>query len=94
MFIFIFGTFLNQIENTHLFNFKTNLFCNRKRYSNIIPIPKTGDLSEYSNYRGIMLSAVAAKITNRMILNRIQSEIDVHQIRTDSDQDVPPPPTL
>ena len=45
---------------------------------NLIPIPKTGDLSEYGNYRGIMLSAVAAKITNRMILNRIQSEIDDH----------------
>ena len=42
---------------------------------NLIPIPKTGDLSEYGNYRGIMLSAVAAKITNRMILNRIQSEM-------------------
>ena len=45
---------------------------------NLIPIPKTGDLSEYCNYRGIMLSSVAAKITNRMILNRIQTKIDEH----------------
>ena len=45
---------------------------------NLIPIPKTGDLSEYCNYRGIMLSSVAAKITNRMILNRIQLKIDEH----------------
>ena len=45
---------------------------------NLIPLPKSGDLSDYSNYRGIMLSAVAAKLTNKMILNRIQSEIDDH----------------
>ena len=43
---------------------------------NLIPIPKKGNLSEYENYRGIMLTAIAAKLTNKMILNRIQPEID------------------
>ena len=43
---------------------------------NLIPIPKSGNLSEYENYRGIMLTAIAAKLTNKMILNRIQPEID------------------
>ena len=45
---------------------------------NLIPIPKSGDLSEYGNYRGIMLTVVAAKLTNKMILNRIQPEIEKH----------------
>ena len=44
--------------------------------NNIIPLPKSGDLSVCANYRGIALSVVAAKITNKMILNRIQPEID------------------
>ena len=46
--------------------------------SNIIPLPKSGDLSDYKNYRGIALSVIATKITNKMILNRIQPEINKH----------------
>ena len=42
----------------------------------LIPIPKPGDLSDTGNYRGIALSAVMAKLTNKMILNRIQPPID------------------
>ena len=42
----------------------------------LIPIPKQGDLSDTGNYRGIALSAVMAKLTNKMILNRIQPPID------------------
>ena len=45
---------------------------------NLIPLPKSGDLSDFNNYRGIMLSSVAAKMTNRMILNRIQPILDEH----------------
>ena len=44
--------------------------------SNIIPIPKSGNLSNPSNYRGISLSCVIAKIYNRLILNRIRKAID------------------
>ena len=36
---------------------------------NIVPIPKSGDLSDAGNYRGI--SSIVAKLYNRMILNRI-----------------------
>ena len=43
---------------------------------NIVPIPKSGDLSTGGNYRGISLSSIAAKTYNRMILNRIRPEID------------------
>ena len=45
---------------------------------NLLPIPKDGDLSDTNNYRGIALSAVAAKITNKLILNRIRPAIDKH----------------
>jgi hypothetical protein len=42
----------------------------------IIPIPKKGDLSQPSNYRGITLSSIGAKLFNRMVLNRIRPFID------------------
>ena len=46
-------------------------------YMNIIPVPKSGDLSKTDNYRGISLICIIAKMYNRMILNRIRSEIDM-----------------
>ena len=46
--------------------------------SNIIPVPKSGDLSKAHNYRGISLTCIAAKVYNLMILNRIRHAIDPH----------------
>ncbi|KAJ4949221.1 hypothetical protein JOQ06_020739 [Pogonophryne albipinna] len=46
--------------------------------SNIIPVPKAGDLSKPDNYRGISLTCITAKVYNRMILNRIWHTIDPH----------------
>ena len=43
---------------------------------NIIPIPKSGDLSLGGNYRGISLSSLVAKVYNKMILNRIRPQLD------------------
>ena len=43
---------------------------------NILPIPKSGDLSCTSNYRGIAITSLVAKVINRMILNRIRPAID------------------
>jgi len=45
-------------------------------FMNIIPVPKSGDLSKTDNYRGISLICIIAKIYNRMILNLIRSKID------------------
>ena len=39
--------------------------------SQVIPVPKKGDLSLASNYRGISLMPIAAKIYNKLILNRL-----------------------
>ena len=44
----------------------------------INPLPKSGDLSLTTNYRGIALSAVAAKMVNKMLLLRIQPKLDLH----------------
>lgn len=46
--------------------------------SNIIPLPKAGDLSKPDNYRGISLTCIIAKVYNCMILNRIRQAIDPH----------------
>ena len=42
----------------------------------MLPVPKSGDLSDTGNYRGISLTSVVAKLVNKMILIRIQSKID------------------
>ena len=44
--------------------------------ASIIPIPKKGDLSKPGNYRGISLAPVAAKVYNKLLLNRIYPFID------------------
>lgn len=42
----------------------------------IIPLPKKGDLQLMTNYRGISLMSIAAKVYNRILLNRIRDPID------------------
>ena len=48
----------------------------QKLTCNITPFPKSGNLEEVGDYRGIALSVIAAIMTNKMILNRIQQYID------------------
>ena len=42
----------------------------------IVPVPKKGDLTLASNYRGITLMPIASKIYNKLILNRIVPFLD------------------
>ena len=42
------------------------------KLSNIVPVPKKGDLTEADNYRGISLTSIVGKTLNRMILNRVK----------------------
>ena len=42
----------------------------------ILPFPKKGDLGLTTNYRGITLTAIAAKIYNLLMLNRIRAQLD------------------
>jgi exonuclease III len=45
--------------------------------ANVVAIPKKGDLTEASNYRGISLMSTAAKLYNRVLLRRLQC-LDKH----------------
>jgi exonuclease III len=42
----------------------------------IVPVPKSGDLSNPTNYRGIALMSIIAKLYNRILLNRIKATLD------------------
>ena len=42
----------------------------------IVPLPKKCDLSLMNNYRGISLLSIAAKVYNKILLNRIRDEVD------------------
>ena len=46
-------------------------------FMNIIPFPKSGDLSETDNYRGISLTCIMAKLFNRLILNHMREVLDL-----------------
>ena len=42
----------------------------------IVPLPKKGDLSLMTNYRGISLMSIAAKVYNKILLMRIRDHVD------------------
>ena len=42
----------------------------------LIPVPKKGDLSKCDNYRGIALMSVLAKVYDKLLLHRIQPNIE------------------
>ena len=48
--------------------------------SNIVPVPKSGDITIAHNYRGISLTSIMAKTYNHMIFNRIRPLLD-HLLR-------------
>ena len=44
----------------------------------LIKLPKKGDLTSCSNYRGITLLSIPGKIFNRVILNSLKEAVDPH----------------
>ena len=42
----------------------------------IVPLPKKGDLSLMTNYRGISLLSIATKVYNKILFNRIRDHVD------------------
>ena len=44
--------------------------------SGIMPLPKNGDLRDIGNDRGISLTVIANKIYNKLLLERIRSQLD------------------
>ena len=49
---------------------------NQWKLSNIIPVPKKGDLTKTDNYRGISLTSIVSKTLNRMLLNRMKPSLE------------------
>lgn len=68
-----FHGFLLQLCNLAL---DENICTNHWLKSSIIPVPKKGDLTLATNYRGISLLPIAAKIYNKLLLNRIRPHVD------------------
>ena len=73
------------ISRSPLFHEQLLEFCNETYQGNktaafskssIKPLPKKGDLQIPQNYRGITLSALASKIYNSMVFNRVFPLID------------------
>ena len=61
-----------MIDTIHAFcsEMYTNMSPPKQWVSNvIIPLPKKGDLSQMTNYRGITLMSIAAKVYNNILLN-------------------------
>ena len=69
----IFHSLLLDLCNFSLLN---NTTLNIWRQSQVTPVSKKGDLSLATNYRGISLLPIAAKIYNKLILNRIVPFVD------------------
>ena len=68
--------------NTNILCKLFNLIWTRERFpeswkeSQIVKIPKKGDLSNCSNWRGISLLSVPSKIFTRILMNRIKHSIE------------------
>ena len=78
-----------EVWKTGDFNQELLQFCNAvynkqeiERWTEgcILPFPKKGDLGLTDNYRGITLTAIASKIYNLLLLNRIRPELE-HKLR-------------
>ena len=74
-----------NIWKTGKFNDLLLYYCNEVYNGNVIqswtegcilPFPKKGNLGQTSNYSGITLTSIAAKIYNALLLNRIQPEME------------------
>ena len=74
-----------EVWKTKHFNEELLTFCNKvydqeaiKRWTEgcILPFPKKGDLGDVTNYRGITLTSIAAKIYNQLLLNRIRPQLE------------------
>ena len=63
---------LTIINKTYINSEKPDIWT----ISNIVPLPKSVDLTKADNYSGISLTSVMAKTYNRMILNKIRPVLD------------------
>ena len=74
-----------EVWKTGKFNDLILYYCNEVYNGNVIqswtegcilPFPNKADLGKTSNYRGMTLTSISAKIYNALLLNRIQPEME------------------
>ena len=65
-----------QLLNIMNLAFKTGTAPQEWTKSVIIPIPKQGDHTDPTNYRGISLTSLAAKTYNRILIDRAKPHVD------------------
>ena len=46
------------------------------KLSNIVPVPKKGDLTKTDNYRGMSLTSIVIKTLNKILLNRMKPSLE------------------
>ena len=69
-------TFHDLLLNICNYTFITSVPPSKWLESGIVPVPKKGDLTNPLYYRGISLIPIAAKIYNKLILNRLIPHVD------------------
>ena len=55
---------------------ETNEIPDNWKEGYLIKLPKKGDLTEFKNWRGIMVLSTAGKVLHRIILERLKAEVD------------------
>ena len=71
----------DELFHPHLLNLCNHVFTTLEcpsswRVSGIVPVPKNSDLFDPLYYRGVSLTAIAWKIYNKFILNRLVPSLD------------------
>ena len=70
---------------THICNqsFLTGIFPTKMKTAKVIPIFKSGDRHQFSNYRPISLLSQFSKILEKLVIQRLNKFIDKYNILTD-----------
>ena len=75
---------LNE-QFTHLVNasLQTNKFPAAWKRARVVPIPKTGDLTDVSNYRPISLLPTPGKILEKVVHKQLENHFELEELLTD-----------
>ena len=62
----------------------TNIFPDEWKHTNVVPLPKDGDLTKCTNYRPISLLPLPGKLIEKIVPNRISLFVENHSTRPKS----------
>ncbi len=64
--------------------FQTGTFSNKMKIAKVVPLYKTGDRHNFSNYRPVYLLPQPSKIVEKIFNNRLEFLLDGHKYISDS----------